>query len=186
MLGLARACGGESAYGAGGCAGRSREGCPVCEYFGLIAGGPEGQGGFHRRGDREWVPVGGVVGCGFVRRVGDARGLLAPVRSFSTWSAYVCIGMVFPLRALVSRCILGESRMMSVSRALLKASLISGVLRRLEWKVSRDGAWRAGLRGRVRVSLDSGRVRVRIRGLWSERKSESAVFVGRIVQRETL
>ena len=76
--------------------------------------------------------------------------------------------------------------MMSISRALLKASLISGVLRRLEWKVSRDGAWRAGLRGRVRVSLDSGRVRVRIRGLWSERKSEPAVFVGRIVQRETL
>ena len=56
----------------------------------------------------------------------------------------------------------------------------------MEWKVSRDGAWRAGLWGRVRVSLDSGRVRVRIRGLWSERKSEPAVFVGRIVQRETL
>jgi hypothetical protein len=75
--------------------------------------------------------------------------------------------------------------MMSVSRALLKASLISGVLRRLEWKVSRDGAWGAGLWGRVGVSLGSGRVRVRIRGLWSERKSEPAVFVGRIVQRET-
>ena len=75
MLGLACACGGESAYGAGGCAGRSREDCHVCEYLGLIAGGPEGLGGFHRRGDREWAPVGGVVGCGFVGRIEDGREL---------------------------------------------------------------------------------------------------------------
>ena len=130
--------------------------------------------------------MGGVVGCGFVGRVGDARGLLAPVRSFSTWSAYVCTGMVFPLRALVSRCTSGEAWVVSASRALLKASLTSGVLRRLEWKVSRGGARGASLRGRERVSLDSGRVRVRMRGLWSERCSEPAVFVGRIVHRDTL
>ena len=36
---------------------------------------PEGLGGFHRRGDREWVLVGGVVGCGFVRRNESILGL---------------------------------------------------------------------------------------------------------------
>ena len=80
---------------------------------------------------------------------------------------------------------LGKVREMSFKGAF-KASLTSGVLSRSDWKISRGGARGAAFFGDKRLSLDAGEDRVRMRGLWLERKSRPAVRVERVVQYRTL